>query len=150
MMFFAQLKRHLLPPVLFMIGAGLATTGYVKGQQYRDLRERGRTVEAQVDRVTWKEQVSGREQAFKVDVSFVTEDRRTIRAAVLVPKADAGRVGDDGDGKVTVVYLPSSPDTVRLASAPDESAVMRWAGLGLMAVGAFVFAWRRRAARATP
>jgi len=150
MVFFAQLKRHLLAPVLFMIGAGLATAGWVQGRDVRDLRDHGKTVDAKVEEVTWKEQVSGREKAFRIRVSFVTEDRRTIRAAVLVPKDQASRVGDDEDGKVPVTYLPSSPTTVRFADAPDDSAVMQGAGCALMVVAAVVWGVRRRRAAPPP
>ena len=144
MVFFAQLKRHLLAPVLFVLGAGLATAGYLQGRDLRDLREHGKTVDATVDQVTWKEQVSGREKAFRIQVSFVTEDQRTIHAAVLVPKDEAARVGDDEDGKVPVTYLPASPTTVRFANAPDDSAVMQGAGCALLLVAAAVWVVRRR------
>ena len=146
---YAKLKSVLLPPALVVIGLGLAYGGFTEGRDFKAIADHGKTVEATLDQVTWKEKaVSGREKGFKLEVHFETEAKQPVKTTISVSK-DVGQRYRDGNGdKVQVKYLPESPNTVILADAKDESGVMMAAGGALALIGVGIFVYRRRKASA--
>ena len=150
---FAKLKSAILPPALIVIGGIIAFGAYTDGKNFKAIADHGKTAEATVDSVSWKEKSSGRnEKGFKIDVHFETEKKEPVKATLSVSKSEGQRFRDDDNANtVQVKYLPESPSTVILAGATDESGFMMIVG-GIMAVvgvGIFVFRRRKKAAEAT-
>jgi len=142
---FAKLKSALLPPALVVIGIVLAIGGYQDGRNFKAIANHGKTAEATVDQVTWKEKaISGREKGFKIDVHFQTEDKQTVNTTLSVSKAEGQRFRDTPDDKVMVKYLPEAPQTVILANAKDDSVAMEIAGAVMALVGIGIFVYRRK------
>lgn len=142
---FAKLKSALLPPALVVIGVGLAIGGFTDGRNFKAISDHGKTVEATVDKVTWKEKaVSGREKGFKIEVHFETESKQAVQATLSVSKAEGQRFRDTDASSVKIKYLPEAPSTVILADAKDDSSFMMGAGVVLALVGVGIFVYRRK------
>lgn len=148
--FIDRLKRAMLPPILLIGGVVVIYFGVDEMRTSQAIADHGKTAVADVVSVEWKEKgVSKREKGFHANIHYQTEDQHDVTTKISVSNELGKQLRDDqGQPQLPIKYLPENPDKVVLADHRDNSSFMFGAGAVMIVVGAGIFIYRRRQARA--
>lgn len=132
---FSGLFKGWLGAVLTLIvGISAIFAGYSIDQDTIAFKDHGKEATAIVEQVEWKEKlVTGKEKKFKIEISFETEKKEAIKTKLSVSAEQGKALRDSDDAKVKIIYLPESPDTVRLIEDKGESGTFAYV-LGVLAL----------------
>jgi len=144
-------RKALLPPALVILGGVLAYTGFGEARTARAMAEHGKAAVAEITAIRSKEtSFSGKDQAYKADIRFQTENGQSASVTVVIPVGLGSNIRADGKGgSVPIRYLPENPSKIALGEPPDNSILSFILAFVMILAGAGLFAldrWRNPAA----
>jgi len=128
---------------LIAFGAFLLFAGHKNATEFAALQDHGKTAEAEVSKLQWKESASHIDKNYTAYIRFKTGDGREVHEDMDV-SLDLGRAirNQTSASVMTVRYLPESPSTFREASAMDPSDEQTGVGRIMLIVGMAMLALR--------
>lgn len=141
---FSILRSPLIAVCLVAIGIFLIYAGHKNAAEFAALRDHGKTAEAEITKLEWKEKKSTHDDnRYTAYVRFITEDGREIREDIHIT-AELGRAlrNQAAPSVMTVRYLPESPTTLRDAGKMDPSDAQGAVGGYMLLAGIVMLALR--------
>ena len=137
------LRNPLIAIVLIAFGAFLIYAGHKNATEFSALQDHGKTAEAEVTKLEWKEKSNHEDHSYTAHVEFKTEDGRKIYEQMHV-SAELGRAirNQTTLSIMTVRYLPESPGIFREASVMDPSDAQSGVGRIMLIAGLVILALR--------
>ena len=130
-------RSPLIALCLIAFGIFLIYAGHKNATESSALRDHGKTAEANITKLEWREKKSTHDDnRYTVNVRFTTEDGREIHEEIHVT-AEFGRAlrNQTVPSVMTVRYLPESPTTLRDANATDASDAQTGVGRYMLLAG---------------
>ena len=140
---FSFLRNPLIAIVLIAFGVFLIYAGHKNATEFAALESHGKTADAVVANLEWKEKSNHEDHSYTAHVQFKTEDGRDIYEQMHV-STELGRAirNQSAPSVMTVRYLPESPSIFREASAMDPSDAQSGVGRIMLIAGFVMLALR--------
>jgi len=141
---FGIFRNPLVAVCLLAFGIFLMVAGHRNGVKFAALRDHGKTAQAEITRLEWKEKKSTHADGqYTAHVRFTTEEGREVQTEVGVA-ADVGRTLRErpAGATLTVRYLPEAPSTLEDIHKDDASEAQKDIGLYMVLAGLAMLAIR--------